>query len=88
MTKHDMEQALVGMVVDDSLPLSFFSQSQGFERIAGPIASELKVSLDRDNIRRLVLENAERDRKSLINVLRRKPLFLKMDGATRMNCSC
>ena len=87
ITKDEYTDALVSMVAEDSLPLSFFSSSAGFGRIAGPIAKQLNVSLDRDMVREMVVDRARRMEQDLIRAMRKKPVFLKIDGATRLGSS-
>ena len=87
ITKDEFTDALVSMVAEDSLPLSFFSSSAGFRKIAGPIAKQLNVSLDRDVVREMVVDRARRMEQDLIRAMRKKPVFLKIDGATRLGSS-
>ena len=87
ITKNEYKDALVSMVANDSLALSFFSSSAGFRKIAEPIAKKLNVSLDRDAVREMVVDRARQLELDLISAMKKKPVFLKIDGATRLGSS-
>nr|XP_057906399.1 uncharacterized protein LOC131103824 [Doryrhamphus excisus] len=87
ISKSEFTDGLVSMVVKDSLPLSFFSSSAGFGAIAGSIARQLHVSLDRNAVREMVINRARQLESGLISIMRNKPVYLKMDGATRLGSS-
>ncbi len=48
----------------------------------GEMASKLQVSLDRNSIRRIVIEDATQKKEELKRSLKRHFVFLKMDGCT------
>ena len=55
----------------------------GFQTLNGEMARKLAVSISRESIRRYVVDAANKMRESLINDLKGKLLFIKMDSATR-----
>ena len=60
-----------------------FFESPGFQTLNGEMARKLGVSVSRESIRRYVLDAANKMRESLINDLKGKLVFIKMDAATR-----
>ena len=83
----EFQKTIVKMVVEDLVPLSFFSTSDGYKTIAEPIARQLGVSLQRDAVRALVIAKAKAAKDQLKDILCNKAVFLKMDGATRQHTS-
>ena len=82
MTKEKLEQCIIKMVVENGIPLSFFS-SKGFLELNGELASKLGVSLERHDVRKLVIAKAEQQKEALKKELKDKFLFLKLDACTR-----
>lgn len=82
MTAEIFKGALIKMVVQNSIPISFFSQPTFFE-LNGEMASKLKVSLGRESIRKLIIDEAANRRSQLIKNLQGCLVFIKMDGCTR-----
>ena len=72
----------VAQTVTSGVPLRFF-ESPGFLTLNGEIARKLNVSLSRESIPRLVLDAANRMRKSLKKDLKGKLVYIKTDRATR-----
>ena len=54
-----------------------------FQTLNGEMARKLGLSISRESIRRYVVDAANKMRESLINDLKGKLLFIKMDSATR-----
>ena len=69
-------------LIMSSVALRFF-ESPGFQTLNGEMARKLGVSISRESIRRYVVDAANKMRESLINDLKGKLLFIKMDSATR-----
>ena len=59
ISKKQFEKDLVGMVLHSGLPLFSFS-GPPFKSTLGAIASTLRVSLHRDNIRQLIMNEAKK----------------------------
>ncbi|KAF0307645.1 hypothetical protein FJT64_021051 [Amphibalanus amphitrite] len=87
MTKVQFKDAIISIVVKDSMPFSFFSTSSGFRSLALPIANKLSVSLDKDAVRSMVIDKAREVEANLILAMKNQPVFLKMDAATRQGTS-
>ena len=83
MTKEKFTSSIIEMVVKNSVPLRFFSLP-AFQKLNGEMAKQLQVSLDRNSIRSLVIEEANRQRQILKNMITDRLLHLKMDACTRM----
>ena len=60
-----------------------FFESPGFQTLNGEMVRKLGVSISRESIGRYVVDAANEMRESLINNLKGKLLFIKMDSATR-----
>ena len=69
-------------LIMSGVALRFF-ESPGFQTLNGEITRKLGVSISRESIRRYVVDAANKMRESLINDLKDKLLFIKMDSATR-----
>ena len=71
-------------LIMSGVALRFF-ESPGFQTLNGEMARKLGVSISRESIRRYVglVDAANKMRQSLINDLKGKLLFIKMDSATR-----
>lgn len=82
MTSAKFKRHIIELVVNSGLPLSVFS-SPGFIGLNGEMASKLGVSLDRHNIRKITLEEANNRKNLLKNMLNGKFIHLKMDACTR-----
>ena len=82
MTAEKFKKSIIEMVVKNSIPISFFS-TPPFLAMNGEMASKLHVSLDRTNIRRLVIKHAKQKKDEMRQVLKGRHVFLKMDGCTR-----
>lgn len=81
MTPQKFKSCIVEMVVKNSVPLTFFS-CPPFVSLNGEMAQELGVSLTRDSIQNLVIEEAEKHKIKLKEILHGKLIFLKMDACT------
>ncbi|GFG29456.1 hypothetical protein Cfor_08213, partial [Coptotermes formosanus] len=82
MTPEKFKHHIIEMVVKNSLPLSFFSQT-AFLGLNGEMAKKLGVSLERESIRKLIIEEAKCKKEELQKVLKGRFVFLKMDACTR-----
>ena len=74
------------MVLYSGLPLFSFS-SPPFKSTLGVIASTLRVSLHRDNIRQLIINEATKKVNELKKILEEKSVFIKLNSCTRHNHS-
>ena len=70
------------MGVKSHIPLSFFS-TLAFLGLNGEMARKVGISLDRNNIRMLIIKEAKEKKDKLKNILKKCFVFLKMDGCTR-----
>ncbi|KAM9330121.1 LOW QUALITY PROTEIN: uncharacterized protein PAF06_009560 [Gastrophryne carolinensis] len=82
MTPEKFKHHIIEMVVKNSVPLSFFSQT-AFLGLNGEMAKKLGVSLERESIRKLIIEEAQCKKEELQKVLKGRFVFLKMDACTR-----
>ena len=71
------------MVVYDGVAVRFF-ESVGFQRINGEVARKLGVGLNRDSIRKLVIERAEELKEEMIGQPKNKFVFIKLDACTHL----
>ena len=69
-------------LIMSGVALRFF-ESPGFQTLNGEMARKLGVSISRESICRYVVDAANKMRESLINDLKSKLLFMKMNSATR-----
>ena len=83
MTKEQFKSGIVSMVVCESVPFRFF-ESKGFKAVSGVMAEKLGVSLNRDRVRDYVMELGQQERSQLSNDLKGKPVYVKLDCATRI----
>ena len=81
MTKEKLEPCIIKMIVENGTgsPLSFFS-SEGFQDLNGELASKLGVSLDRHDVRKLVITKAKQQKEAL------KKELLYMTNFSFSNC--
>jgi len=77
---------IVDITVLNGISLRFFSQPEVLA-LFGELARQLEVSLNRDNIKKLVLDEYESQKKQLKSKLSNKFFHLKMDGCTRHHVS-
>ncbi|KAM4018767.1 LOW QUALITY PROTEIN: uncharacterized protein ACNLHF_008010 [Anomaloglossus baeobatrachus] len=82
MTVDTFKKQIIELVVKDSVTISLFSRP-AFMCLNREIARKLSVSLERESIRKLVIEEAFKKRKNLKKTLKGRFLFLKMDACTR-----
>ncbi|KAM9308920.1 LOW QUALITY PROTEIN: uncharacterized protein PAF06_013141 [Gastrophryne carolinensis] len=82
MTPEKFKHHIIEMVVKNSVPLSFFSQT-AFLGLNGEMAKKLGVSLERESISKLIIEEAQCKKEELQKVLKGRFVFLKMDACTR-----
>lgn len=82
MTAKKFKSSIIDMVVHNSIPIRFFSQ-EPFMSLNGEMASSLKILLQRDNIRELVIKEAENKIIELKKEIHNKYIYLKMDACTR-----
>ena len=57
MTANVFKKHVIDLVVQNGLPLQLFSQP-AFQGISGEMARKLEVSLERQSIRKLIIEEA------------------------------
>ena len=82
MTKNKFKQHIIEMVVENGIPLTFFSLKK-FLGLNGKLAGKLRLSLETQEIRKMVT-TATIDRKNVLKEeLSDKFVFLKMEGCTR-----
>ena len=84
MTKDKFKQHIIEMV-ENGIPLTFFS-SKEFLGLNGELAGKLGLSLERHEIRKIVI-TAAIDQKHALKELSDKFVFLKMDGCKRHRVS-
>lgn len=82
MTAEKFKKCIVEMVFKNSIPLTHFS-TDAFMGLNGEMARIFQISLDRDNIRKLVIEEANQQKDLLKITLHGKFIHLKVDGCTR-----
>ncbi|XP_073501668.1 uncharacterized protein [Phyllobates terribilis] len=81
MTADMFKRPLIQHVVKDGVPLSLFARP-AFTALNGEMARKLGVSLGRESIRKLVIEEALKQKEDLKKTLKRRFTFLKMDACT------
>ena len=82
MTKVNNKRGLIQIVVHNGVALKLFSSS-AFVGLNGELANKLGVSLERHNIRNMVIEEVKKQKNVLIEILGCKFCYLKMDACTR-----
>lgn len=82
MTPGKFKNLIIQMVVQNSVAVTFFSQP-AFLGLNGEMARKLGVSLDRECIRKLVIEEARTRKEELRKSLKDRIIFIKMDACTR-----
>ncbi|KAM9307836.1 uncharacterized protein PAF06_011978 [Gastrophryne carolinensis] len=82
MTVETFKKQIIELVVKDAVPISLFSRP-AFMGLNGEMARKLGVSLERESIRKLVIEEAVKQKKELQESLKGRFVFLKMDACTR-----
>ena len=82
MTAEIFCQSIIDLVVQNSMPLSMFSQP-AFLKLNGEMARKYGISLERHNIRTLIINEAVAKKDELKKDLAGQYIFLKMDAATR-----
>ncbi|XP_073507370.1 uncharacterized protein [Phyllobates terribilis] len=82
MTADMFKRPLIQLVVKDGVPL-LLSARPAFTALNGEMARKLGVSLERESIRKLVIEEALKQKEDLKKTLKRRFMFLKMDACTR-----
>ena len=82
MNKEKLKRGIIQMVVNNGVALKLFS-SPAFIGLNGELANKLGVSLERHDIRDMVVEEAKKEKIVLKKMLRDKFCFLKMDACTR-----
>ena len=81
MNKNNFIWGIIQLIMS-GVALRFF-ESPGFQTLNGEMAQKLGVSFSRESIRRYVLDATNKIRESLINDLKGKLVFIKIDAATR-----
>ena len=82
-TTEKFKKHLIDLVVRNGVvALTLFSQP-AFLDLNGEMARKLGVSLERQSIRKLILEEAKNEREELQKTLKGRFMFIKMDAATR-----
>ena len=82
MTVETFKKQIIELVVKDGLPISLLSKP-AFMGLNGEMARKLSVSLERESIRKLVIEEAIKQKEEPKKSLKGRFVFLKMDGCTR-----
>ena len=82
MTVETFKKQIIELVVKDGLPISLFSKP-AFMGLNGEMARKLSVSLERESIRKLMIEEAIKQKEDLKKSLKGRFVFLKLDGCTR-----
>ena len=82
MTTEKFKKHLICLVVKNGVALTLFSQL-AFLGLNGEIAKKLGVSLERQSIRKLILEEAQNEKEELRKTLKGRFMYIKMDGTTR-----
>ena len=82
MTKQKFQKHLIQLVVENGLPLTLFSLP-AFTGLNGEMAEKLGISLDQQNIRSMILCEADCQKSQLVKELQDKFFFLRMDVCTR-----
>ncbi|XP_073501872.1 uncharacterized protein [Phyllobates terribilis] len=82
MTANMFKRQFIQLVVKDGVPLSLFARP-AFTALNGEIARKLGVSLERESIRKLVIEEVLKQKEDLKKTLKRRFMFLKMEACTR-----
>ena len=80
MNKNNFTWGIIQLIMS-GVALCFF-ESPRFQTLNGEMARKLGVSVSRKSIRGYVLDAANKMRESLINDLKGKLVFIKMDAAT------
>ena len=57
----------------------------GFQRINGKVARKLGVGLNRDSIRKLVINRRDKLKEEIIGQLHKKMVFVKLDACTSLH---
>jgi hypothetical protein len=81
MATEKFKKHLTELVVRNGVALTLFSQP-AFPGLNGEMAKKLGVSLERQSIRKLVLEEAKNKNEELQKTLNRRSKFIKMDATT------
>lgn len=82
MSKEILLNACVELVTVNGRPFSLVADS-GFKAIIKPLTSALNITINPDNLRASVIEEAAYVRKTISDEVRGKLISLKVDGATR-----
>ena len=82
MTKDKFKQHIIEMAVENGIPLMIFS-FKGFLGLNGELAGKLGLSLERNEIRKMVITAAIDRKNKLKEELSDKFVFLKINGFTR-----
>ena len=82
MTPQLFKNHVIELVSKNGLPLSLFKQS-GFLGIIGEMAEIFGISLNRENIRNQVIDEASKQKEELKELLKGQLIYLKMDACTR-----
>lgn len=82
MTQKIFRQSIIDMIVKSGISLSFFS-SEAFLNLNGEMAQKMEISLERHNVRDMVVNEAKTQKENLKSILKGKYVFLKMDACTR-----
>ena len=82
MTPYAFKRNIVNITVLNGISLRFFSRPEVLALI-GELAQKLGVSLNRYNIKKLVIDEYESQKEQLKTKLSNKFVYLKMDACTR-----
>ncbi|KAM9771218.1 uncharacterized protein LOC133156228 [Syngnathus typhle] len=81
--REEFQKSVISLIVHDGLSLVTFQQS-AMRTLLGPAANQLSVSLDRDQIRHMVVAEADRLKEEIKSELSQECVFIKADAATRL----
>ena len=82
MTPDEFKRNIVRIIALNGISLRFFSRPE-VSALIGELARKLSVSLDKENIKKIVFAEFEREKEELKRKLKNKFVYLKMDACTR-----
>ena len=84
LTEKDFKLSILRMIVKDGVSFKTFT-NEGFKTLVNDISRCFKFTLNYESIRNLVTEYAANQREVLSKLLRKKSVYLKIDGVTNHN---
>lgn len=82
-TRDKFKLGIVKLIVNQGLSFLTF-ESEGFDDLNGEMARKLNVSLDKDQVRKYVIDVAAKEKKKLIEEIDGRLVHVKLDCATRI----